>query len=110
MHKLILLFHKPDDVDQFEQRWSHEFVPTAEAMPALRRVSISRIHGGLSPDSDIYLVHELYFDDRRSLEEAMASAEGQHAGKLLVSIVGDKVDVLFAEHLEDGPHPPKSSG
>lgn len=110
MHKLILLFRKPEDIDLFEDRWSHEFVPTAEAMPSLRRVSISRVHGSLSRESDVYLIHELYFDDRNSMEQAMASEAGQAAGKVLVSIAGDRVEVLFAEHLEDGPHPPKSSG
>lgn len=110
MHKIILLFHTPDDVDDFEDRWSHAFVPAAEAMPGLRRVSVSRIHGGLSPKSGIYLIHALYFDDRRSLEEAMESPAGQEAGRTLVSIAGEAVDVLFAEHLEDAPHPPSNSG
>lgn len=110
VHKIILLFHKPEDVDHFEHRWSHEFVPAAEAMPGLRRVSVSRIHGGLSPEAGIYLIHEMYFNDRRSLEQAMASPAGQQAGRLLVSISGDAVDVLFAEHLEDVPHPPSDRG
>jgi uncharacterized protein (TIGR02118 family) len=103
LHKLILLFHKPDEVDRFEDRWSHEFVPAVEAMPGLRRVSVSRVHGGLTAEADAYLLHELYFDNRRALERAMASEQGQHAGRLLVSIAGEAVDVLFAEHLEDIP-------
>jgi uncharacterized protein (TIGR02118 family) len=110
VHKLILLFHTPNDVERFEHRWSHEFVPAAEALPDVRRVAISRIQGSLSPESSVYLIHELCFDDRQSLEQAMASPQGQRAGKLLVSIAGESVDVLFAHHLEDDPHPPDLPG
>lgn len=109
MHKLIILFHQPPDVGEFERRWSEEFVPQAEQMPGLRRVAVSRVLGGLNePQPDLHLVHELYFDDRVSLEQAMASETGQAAGRTLVSIAGDRVQLIFAEHQEDRPRPPSS--
>ncbi len=106
MHKLILLFHRPPDMAEFERRWSEEFVPRAERMPGLRRVTVSRVIGGVQEgQQDLHLMHELYFDDRGALEEAMASEQGQKAGETLISIAGESVDLLFADHREDIPRP-----
>lgn len=106
MHKLILLFRQPADLAEFERRWSEEFVPQAERMPGLRRVTISRVIGGVQEGQpDLHLVHELYFDDRTSLEQAMASEQGQEAGATLISIAGESVELLFADHREDIPRP-----
>ena len=106
MHKLIILFYEPPDLDAFERRWSEEFVPRAERMPGLRRVAVSRVLGGLDEKApDLHLIHELYFDDRETLESAMASEAGQEAGAILVAIAGERAQVLFAEHQEDIPRP-----
>lgn len=106
MHKLIILFYQPANLDEFERQWSEEFVPRAERMPGLRRVAVSRVVGGLDGASaELYLVHELYFDDRPALERAMASEAGQEAGRTLVALGGERVQLLFAEHQEDEPRP-----
>lgn len=106
MHKLVILFYQPADVNEFELLWSEEFVPRAERMPGLRRVSVSRIIGGLdSSPPELHLVHELYFDDRSALEDAMASEAGQEAGRTLVAVAGERVQLVFAEHQEDVPRP-----
>ncbi|NIS78752.1 MAG: EthD family reductase [Anaerolineales bacterium] len=101
MHKLMLLFRQPDNVVEFETRWSQDFVRTAERMPGLRRVAISRITGGPSGEVDLHLVHEFYFDDAQAMRDAMASQEGQAAGVALMSFAADEVTLCFAEHLED---------
>lgn len=72
-------------------------------MPGLRRVSVSRIQGALAHESEVHLLHELYFDDRQALDEAMASEAGQAAGQLLMSFAGGQVEVLLAVHQEDRP-------
>lgn len=101
MHKLTLIFHRQDDTELFESRWSHEFVPQAEEMPGIRKVTVSRVLGGTSPDVDIVLLHEFHFDDRDALEAAMDSPEGQVAGRTLIDIAGDQVEILISEHHED---------
>lgn len=106
MHKLMLLFERPENTAEFERRWSEEFVPQAERMPGLRRISVSRVTGRVEKtESGLYLVHEFYFDDRAALEQAMASEAGQQAGRTLVSLAGESVQLLFAEHMEDKPRP-----
>ena len=110
MHKLMLLFRRPDDVDGFEQRWSHEFVPRAEKMPGIRRVTVSRIHGGPSGAADLHLVHELFFDDVDSLQRALTSPEGTEAGRALMDVAANFVSLCFAEHLEEDRAPADRAG
>jgi uncharacterized protein (TIGR02118 family) len=101
MHKLMILFRRPDSIDDFETAWSHSFVPAAEQMPGIRRVTVSRPLESLHGPSDLYLVHEFFFDNLASARAAMASARGQEAGKALMSFAADKVTLCFAEHLEE---------
>lgn len=101
MHKLILIFHQPPDLESFEDRWSNDFVPVVEKMPGIRRVAVSRVMGGLSAHSDILLIHEIFFDDRRALEAGMSSEMGRQAGEALVKLAGERVEVLFGQHLQE---------
>ena len=101
MHKLMLLFRQPADVVEFETRWSNEFVAIAEQMPGLRKVAVSRIVGGPDQETDLHLVHELFFDDLDSLRRAMVSPEGQAAGHALMAIAPQHVTICFSEHLEE---------
>lgn len=101
MHKLMILFHTTDDPLAQETHWSQEFVPRAEKMPGLRRVSVSRILGSPGGGADLHLVHEFYFDDLTALQAAMASPEGQAAGRALMQFAGESATLLFAEHLEE---------
>jgi uncharacterized protein (TIGR02118 family) len=107
VHKLMLLFRRPEDVDGFEQRWSHEFVPRVERLPGIRRVTVSRIYGSPSGSADLHLVHEIFFDDADALQKALVSPEGVDAGRTLIHIAGDFVSLCFAEHLEEDRPAPK---
>ncbi|MES0338477.1 MAG: EthD family reductase [Anaerolineales bacterium] len=101
MHKLMILFGRSGDYLDMETRWSNEFVKQAETMPGLRRVSVSRVAGGPSGEVDLHMVHEFYFDDLQALQRALASPEGQIAGKALMSFAAEHVTLCFAEHMEE---------
>lgn len=101
MHKLMVLMKASDDILALETQWSNEFVGRAESMPGLRRVSVSRIVGGPGGEIDLHLAHEFYFDDLVALTEALASPQGQEAGKALMMFAGEYVSIYFAEHLEE---------
>jgi hypothetical protein len=47
------------------------------------------------------MVHEFYFDDLHALQRALASPEGQIAGKALMSFAAEQVTLCFAEHMEE---------
>src|SRR3989304_124734 len=74
MHKLMLLFRRPTSIEGFETAWSAEFVPSAEQMPGIRRVAVSRAVESLAGPADLYLVHEFFFDSLAPAPHAMASA------------------------------------
>lgn len=102
-HKLLILFKTPADPDDFQRRWSEEFVPLAEALPGLQRVVVSVAHGGPAGPVDVHLIHELHFDNLEALKNAMASPAGLQAGRCLVELAGKRADLIFAEHMEDLP-------
>lgn len=100
MHKLMVLIRRPADPAGFEDRWSREFVPLAERMPGLRRVSLTRVVGDLTGTSQLHLVHEFFFDDLESVQAAMASPPGQRAGEALMGFAAAEATLCFAEHME----------
>lgn len=97
----MVLFRPPADLTGFEARWSDEFVPLGERLPGLRRVSVGRVTGGPEGLSDLHLVHEFFFDDAAALRRALASPEGQAAGRALMSFAADVVTVCFVDHHEE---------
>lgn len=101
MHKLMLIFRNPPDILDFETRWSNEFVPKAERMPGIRRVTVSRIRGGPGGTVEPFLIHEFYFKDAVALQEAISSPQGEAAGNALMGFAAQEVTVCFAEHLEE---------
>jgi uncharacterized protein (TIGR02118 family) len=104
-YKLVILFKQPANPDDFERRWSEEFVPLAEKLPGLQRVVVSHTHGGPAGPVDIYLIHELHFPGFPVLTHALTSAAGVAAGQKLVQLAGSSATLLFAEHMEDAPRP-----
>jgi uncharacterized protein (TIGR02118 family) len=102
VYKLVILFPQPSDPSAFERRWSEEFVPLAERMPGLRRISVSHTHGGPAGPVEVYLLHELHFDNLAALRAAMDSPEGIAAGQCLMRLARHAT-LLFAEHMEDVP-------
>ena len=89
------------DPAAFERRWSDEFVPRAERMPGLRRVALARTYGGPMGPTDVYLIHEFFFDDAQALRQAMTGPEGVEAGRALMGFAARQVSLSFAEHLEE---------
>jgi uncharacterized protein (TIGR02118 family) len=101
MNKLMVIFHTPPNIVEFEKNWSERFVSKAERMPGLKRVSVTRVVGGPGGDVDIHLMHEFFFDDAKAVREAMVSPEGKEAGQELLSFAADYVTICFGEHFEE---------
>jgi uncharacterized protein (TIGR02118 family) len=100
MFKLVILIEPQIDMLKFEQSWP-EFLRQAEKMPGLRRESASPVYARLHGNSQVAMIHELYFDSPDDLREALGSPAGQEAGRILQTITGGKFTLLFADHLED---------
>lgn len=100
MYKLIILIEELADTQGFEKDWP-EFLKLAEAMPGLQRETTSWSEGMIYGNYHVTMIHELYFNDRDSLQRAMESTAGQAAGRLLQRITNGQMTLLFAHHLED---------
>jgi uncharacterized protein (TIGR02118 family) len=100
MHKLVILIDPPEDWMRFEIAWP-DFLRLAESMPGLQREATSRVERMLYGSCIYGQVHELYFDSQAEAEAALASPQGQAAGRVLQQITGGNMTLFLADHKED---------
>jgi uncharacterized protein (TIGR02118 family) len=100
MHKLVILIEESEAWEQGEERWP-DFLHNAERMPGLRRESISQVEHFLFGDKAYVKMHELFFDSRSAVEEAMSSHYGRAAGELLQRMTDGRMTLFIADHKED---------
>lgn len=107
MVKLIILFRAGLRSTEHAEKYN-TFLMSLEALPGVRRKSVSNVYsapGGMIPFRDVI---ELYFESRAALEEALTSPPGVEAGNLLLDFAGPDAVTLFAEVMEeDYPTPPQ---
>lgn len=97
MIKLVVLYKKPANTEEFEKKYFEEHLPLSNKMPGLRKAEISRFTGAPQGEAPYYLMAELYFDDMDALKAAMSSDEGKAAAKNLMSFAADIVTMMFAK-------------
>lgn len=100
MMKLVILIEPPQDLEAFETLWP-EYLHRVEAMPGLRRETISRVDHHIFGAKQYFQMQELFFDGILAAEQALASPVGQLAGGLLQQISGGRMTLFFADHRED---------
>ena len=103
MVKLVALYKKPANIEEFEDKYFNSHIPLANKMPGLKKVEISRMTGAPMGDAPYYLMAELYFDSMEDLNKAMSSEEGKASAKNLMSFAKDIVTMMFAEVDEKVP-------
>jgi hypothetical protein len=99
MYKLIILIDPIADTAAFGKTWP-EFLHLAESMPGLVREATVRVQTILYGDQQINMIHELFFNTLDDLQRALASTQGQAAGKILQKITSGRMMLLTAEHKE----------
>ncbi len=100
MVKFIALYRKPADPAAFDQAYFGTHVPLVNKIPHLRRVDVSRVTGAPRGEPDYYLMAEMYFDDKATMDAALASPENAEAGKNLMSFARGLVSFMFAEEVK----------
>ncbi len=100
MVKLIALYRKPADAAAFDKAYFETHVPLVKQVPGLRGVEISRITGTPRGEPEYYLMAQMFFEDKATMDRAMASPENAEAGKNLMSFARGLVTFLFAENVE----------
>lgn len=104
MYKLVILFLPPFAWASFEQGWQ-KFLRLAEQMPGLRKEAVGDVDELVfgPPNMNYKKVHELFFDSREALEDALKSEAGQNAGQWLQSFTQGRFLLLIAKHMEATP-------
>ena len=96
MVKLIALYRRPQDPQQFERVYFGEHIPLTRKMPGLRKIEINRITGAPRGEPEYYLVAGLYFDDAQTMQQSMASEESRAAARVLRDL-GAEVSMVLAD-------------
>lgn len=100
MVKLIALYRKPENVAEFEQKYLETHLPLVRQVPGLRRVELDRVTGAPRGEPEFYFIAALVFDDRASMDLALASPENAAAGKNLMSFARGLVTFAYAEEVD----------
>jgi len=102
MVKLIALYTTPSEPDDFDRHFNAVHLPLLRAYPELRRLELTQIDGAPLGQARYRLMVELYFDDRASMDRALASPEGRAVTRDLMSFAAPLVTV-FSGTLESEP-------
>jgi uncharacterized protein (TIGR02118 family) len=97
MVKLVALYKKPANVEEFEKHYREVHTPLVKKMPGLRRLEISHFTGSPGGESRYYMMAEMYFDDKETMRNALGSMEGKAAAKDVMSFAGDLIHMMFAK-------------
>jgi uncharacterized protein (TIGR02118 family) len=85
MMRLMVLYGRPDDTEAFDRHYREVHIPLAKKLPGLRAYTVSQGVAVAFGEDPAYLVAELDFDDTAALQAAMATPEGQEAGRDMVA-------------------------
>ena len=100
MYKLIALFTKPDNVEEFDKHYDEVHAPLMKKVPGLERLVVSRNLRAFGGDAPYYLIAEMHFADKEAFKAAMASEENKAAGKDVMGFAGKLVSMVHGEFSE----------
>ena len=97
MIKLVALFKRPEEVEEFDRHYGEVHSPLMSRVPGLERMEVTRNIQAFRGEPPYHLVAEMYFRDRSSFDAAMASEENRAAGKDLMNFARDVVTMFYGE-------------
>jgi hypothetical protein len=100
MYKLMILIPSLDNLPEFEEHWP-DFLHLVEQIPGLRQEATSHVQQVVFGRLDCAIVHELFFEDRQSLMDGLASPVGRQAAGTLHRITRKRAVLMLADHKQD---------
>ena len=97
MIKLVALFKRPENIEEFDSHYAETHAPLMGKVPGLVRMEVTRNLKAFRGEPEYYLIVEMYFRDRESFDAAMASDENRAAGKDLMSFAREVVTMFYGE-------------
>ena len=95
--KIVALYSKPQNPQEFEKRYYDEHVPLVNKMPGVRQWEISKFAGSENGAEPYYMLVELYYDSMEALQASLDSEAGKKAGDHIMSFAKDILTITFAE-------------
>jgi uncharacterized protein (TIGR02118 family) len=99
MVKLVLLFKQAAVNANFDLGFRHNQALLAK-MPGAIRLQENKVLGGPAGEAPYQWILEVFFEDFAALDAALTSPEGVAAGKDLMALAGENVELLFVETVE----------
>lgn len=101
MFKMIALFKKPENTEEFDQYYFETHIPITEKIPGLRKVEVTKFTGSPMGESPYYLMCEMYYDSFEAFKEASKTEESKASGKDVMKFAGDIVTFMFGEEVNE---------
>lgn len=97
MVKLIALYRKPSDPEEFDKHYFDVHVPLVRKFPGLRKLEVTRVTGAPIGEAKFHLMAEMYFESRDAMDLALASSEGKAVTRDILSFAADVITVFHGE-------------
>ncbi len=101
MIRIVALYRKPEDPDQFMDHYVKVHLPLVRRTPGLAELRVSRVlanaFGGEVP---YFLMTEMAYPDRATFESAMRSEENRAVARDASTFPKDILTALICEDLE----------
>ena len=100
MAKIIVLFNKPTDTQEFNEWYWKEHVPLAKQMPGIKKYTVNKVVGGPRGEPAYYQVVEIEFENMETLKKALESAASKESGRQAWKKTAGGMTFLYAESKE----------
>jgi uncharacterized protein (TIGR02118 family) len=97
MTKLIALFRRPEDEEDFDRHYFETHIPLVKKFPGLRKLEVTRVTGAPIGEAKFHLVAEMFFDDKDAMDASLASPEGKAVARDILSFAADVITVFHGE-------------
>lgn len=100
MFKIIAIYGVPKDTAEFERHYREVHTPLTKKMPGIEKFVVNRVLGSPQGKPSQYIIAEMIFKDKDTMEKAMASSEGRLSGKDAVQMGTGGITFLTVESKE----------
>ena len=97
MIKLVALYRKPTDPQNFDDHYFRIHLPLVKKIPGLKKTEITRISGAPMGETKYHLMAEMYYDSLDAMNAANASPEGKAAARDMMNFAADVVTFFYGD-------------
>ncbi len=100
MAKIIVLFGKPANPEEFDEKYWNEHVPLSKQMPGLKKYTVNKVVAAPRGEPAYYQVVELEFENMEALKKALESQAARESGKHGFKLATGGITFLYTESRE----------